>query len=74
MGERGRAIGVDMVPEMLKRAKEAARRVGMLGVTSFRLGENEHPKPNPSPNPDGWMRTSTLTRTLTPTLTLTTDH
>ena len=42
MGERGRAIGVDMVPEMLKRAKEAARRVGMLGVTSFRLGEIEH--------------------------------
>eukprot|EP00964_Phaeocystis_antarctica_P082803 scaffold51999_cov72-Phaeocystis_antarctica.AAC.7 len=30
------------VPEMLKRAKEAARRVGMLGVTSFRLGEIEH--------------------------------
>ena len=27
---------------MLKRAKEAARRVGMLGVTSFRLGEIEH--------------------------------
>ena len=42
VGERGRAIGVDMVPEMLKRAKEAARRVGMLGVTSFRLGEIEH--------------------------------
>ena len=57
---------------MLKRAREAARRVGMLGVTSFRLGENEHPKPNPSPNPDGWMRTSTLT--LTPALTLTNDH
>jgi len=42
VGERGWAIGVDMVPEMLKRAKEAARRVGMLQVTDFRLGEIEH--------------------------------
>ena len=42
IGDRGRAIGVDMVPEMLKRAKAAAAKVGLQGVCDFRLGEIEH--------------------------------
>lgn len=38
----GLSIGVDMVPQMLERARAAARRVGLTGSTSFRLGELEH--------------------------------
>lgn len=41
-GESGLAIGVDMVPKMLEKARAAARRVGFTGRTSFRLGELEH--------------------------------
>lgn len=37
-----KAIGVDMVPEMLTRAKAAAAKVGKTDVTDFRLGEIEH--------------------------------
>ena len=41
-GATGLSIGVDMVPQMLERARAAARRVGLTGCTSFRLGELEH--------------------------------
>jgi SAM-dependent methyltransferase len=41
VGETGRAIGVDMTPEMIERARENARREGMDNV-EFRLGEIEH--------------------------------
>ncbi len=41
VGSRGRAIGVDMTPEMLARARENARRGGYRNV-EFRLGEIEH--------------------------------
>ena len=42
VGDRGMAIGVDMVPEMLQRAKVAAAKVGAVGQTDFRLGEIEN--------------------------------
>ena len=42
VGDRGSAIGVDMVPEMLARAKMAAAKVGAVGQTDFRLGEIEN--------------------------------
>lgn len=41
VGESGRAIGVDMTPEMLARARENARKGGFANV-EFRLGEIEH--------------------------------
>ncbi len=41
VGESGRAIGVDMTPEMLARARENARKSGATNV-EFRLGEIEH--------------------------------
>ena len=41
VGPRGRAIGVDMTPEMLARARENARKGGYANV-EFRLGEIEH--------------------------------
>jgi arsenite methyltransferase len=41
VGPRGRAIGVDMTPEMLSKARENARRGGYANV-EFRLGEIEH--------------------------------
>jgi len=41
VGETGRAIGVDMTPEMIERARENARREGIENV-EFRLGEIEH--------------------------------
>jgi len=44
----GRAIGVDMTPEMLARARATAARVGVSNV-EFRLGEIEHlPVPDAS--------------------------
>lgn len=42
VGTAGMAIGVDMVPEMLGRAREAAAKVGKSEYCSFRLGELEH--------------------------------
>ena len=41
VGPTGRAIGVDMTPEMIERARENARREGIENV-EFRLGEIEH--------------------------------
>lgn len=41
-GPTGFAIGVDMVPAMLSRARAAARRVGLAKRVSYRLGEIEH--------------------------------
>lgn len=40
VGPAGRVIGVDMTPEMVERARENARRVGVTNV-EFRLGEIE---------------------------------
>ncbi|MEW5826204.1 MAG: arsenite methyltransferase [Candidatus Bipolaricaulota bacterium] len=40
-GPTGRAIGVDMTPEMVERARDHARREGIANV-EFRLGEIEH--------------------------------
>lgn len=41
VGPKGRAIGVDMTPEMVARARKAARSAG-AGNVEFRLGELEH--------------------------------
>ena len=41
VGATGRVIGVDMTHEMLKKARENARKVGAANV-EFRLGELEH--------------------------------
>jgi arsenite methyltransferase len=41
VGESGRVIGVDMTPEMLRKARENASRVALPNV-EFRLGEIEH--------------------------------
>ncbi len=41
VGETGRAIGVDMTPEMIDRARENARKEDIENV-EFRLGEIEH--------------------------------
>jgi arsenite methyltransferase len=41
VGESGRAIGVDMTPGMLERARAAAAKHGFRNV-EFRLGEIEH--------------------------------
>ena len=40
VGERGRVIGVDMTPEMIERAREGARQVGLEQV-EFRQGRLE---------------------------------
>lgn len=41
VGETGRVIGVDMTPEMIERARTAARKGGFANV-EFRLGEIEN--------------------------------
>jgi ubiquinone/menaquinone biosynthesis C-methylase UbiE len=41
VGDTGRVIGVDMTPEMLKKARDNAARVGTANV-EFRLGELEY--------------------------------
>lgn len=41
VGDGGRVIGVDMTPEMVSKARENARRAGLVHV-EFRLGEIEH--------------------------------
>lgn len=41
VGPEGRAIGVDMTPEMIHRARENARATGTVNA-EFRLGEIEH--------------------------------
>ena len=41
VGETGRVIGVDMTPEMLRKARENARK-GNFSNVEFRLGEIEH--------------------------------
>jgi len=41
VGPRGRVIGVDMTPDMVTKARENARSVGVTNV-EFRLGEIEH--------------------------------
>jgi SAM-dependent methyltransferase len=41
VGAQGRVIGVDMTPEMLRKARENAIKGGFLNV-EFRLGEIEH--------------------------------
>jgi SAM-dependent methyltransferase len=41
VGDAGRVIGVDMTPEMVERARDAARENG-AGNVEFRLGEIEH--------------------------------
>jgi len=41
VGETGRVIGVDMTPEMVSRARQAAAEAGIINV-EFRLGEIEH--------------------------------
>ena len=40
VGEKGRVIGVDMTPEMLKKARENAEKAGVTNV-EFRQGEIE---------------------------------
>src|SRR5439155_251773 len=48
VGPTGRAIGVDMTPEMVWKARENARRLG-VPYAEFRLGEIEHlPLPDAS--------------------------
>merc|ERR1719163_49822 len=42
VGDSGFVIGVDMTPEMLKKAREAALKQGLNKSISFRLGEIEH--------------------------------
>merc|ERR1712048_1275934 len=42
VGDSGLVIGVDMTPEMLKKARESAAREGLDRSISFRLGEIEH--------------------------------
>ncbi len=41
VGPTGKALGVDMTPEMLAKARENARKAGVTNV-EFRLGEIEH--------------------------------
>jgi arsenite methyltransferase len=41
VGATGRAIGVDMTPQMVAKARDNARRAGVVNV-DFRLGEIEH--------------------------------
>ncbi len=41
VGPSGRAIGTDMTPEMVRKARENARRLGVANA-EFRLGEIEH--------------------------------
>lgn len=41
VGERGKVIGLDMTPEMIRLARENAQKVG-AGNVEFRLGEMEH--------------------------------
>jgi arsenite methyltransferase len=41
VGETGKVIGVDMTPEMIKKARENAQKTG-VGNIEFRLGEIEH--------------------------------
>ncbi len=41
VGARGRVIGLDMTPEMIRLARQNARKVG-AGNVEFRLGEMEH--------------------------------
>lgn len=41
VGARGRVIGLDMTPEMIRLARENARQIGASNV-EFRLGEMEH--------------------------------
>lgn len=48
VGQTGRAIGVDMTPEMIWRARENAQRLGLRNA-EFRLSEIEHlPLPDAS--------------------------
>jgi arsenite methyltransferase len=47
VGPTGRVIGVDMTPDMVTKARENARKLGLSNV-EFRLGEIEH-----LPVPDG---------------------
>ena len=42
VGEEGNVIGIDMTPDMLKRARENASRRGTTKQVQFRLGEIEH--------------------------------
>jgi ubiquinone/menaquinone biosynthesis C-methylase UbiE len=41
VGPTGKALGVDMTPQMIERSRENARRAGIANV-EFRLGEIEH--------------------------------
>jgi arsenite methyltransferase len=41
VGNNGRVIGIDMTPDMVEKAKENARKLGISNV-EFRLGEIEH--------------------------------
>merc|ERR1719182_1164521 len=42
VGDSGFVIGVDMTPDMLKKARAAARKHGLDRTVSFRLGEIEY--------------------------------
>ena len=42
VGDSGLVIGVDMTPEMLKKARESAAKEGLEKRISYRLGEIEH--------------------------------
>jgi len=42
VGPAGRVIGVDMTPEMVRRARDNARKRGAEENVGFRLGEIEH--------------------------------
>jgi len=41
VGKNGRVIGIDMTPEMVEKAEENARKLG-IGNVEFKLGEIEH--------------------------------
>ena len=43
MVDSGFVIGIDMTPEMLKKARESALAKGLSELISFRLGEIEYP-------------------------------
>lgn len=42
VGEKGEVIGVDMTPEMLKKARANTKKQNLAGTVSYRLGEIEY--------------------------------
>lgn len=42
VGDSGKVIGLDMTPEMIRKARENAERAGLAHIVEFRLGEMEN--------------------------------